>query len=215
MPASISLPHALARRGQLSQHTVTVATLIGVLGLCLVLIGCNSELASTGSDQTNGSPAIRQSPDEDTRNSEQNDEPQDVGELHDTEFNIGDWKNDKIYDIWEPPDVETSPRSPNDTFSGILNGVWLVLSYDSTTQVFTGTVENLFTGTVVNPLSHTPRGVTVKIHLSNGLVLGPTTPVDLDPGPGQVAEVTLPAGSQPFATWSARLDVDSWSINPP
>ena len=84
-----------------------------------------------------------------------------------------------------------------ETFDQIRAGARLILSYDSTANAFTGTVENTTGGTLSR--------VRVEVHLSNGIELGPTTPVDL--APGQVAEVTLPAGSQPFASWSAHPEV--------
>ena len=84
-----------------------------------------------------------------------------------------------------------------DTFDEVRAGARLVLSYASTANAFKGTVENT-TGTTLSR-------VRVEVHLSNGIELGPTTPVDL--APGQVVEVTLPAGSQPFASWSAHPEV--------
>ena len=85
----------------------------------------------------------------------------------------------------------------NDTFDQVRAGARLVLSYDSTANAFTGRVEN----TTENTL----RRVRVEVHLSNGIELGPTEPVDL--AAGHVAEVTLQASSQPFATWSAHPEV--------
>ena len=84
-----------------------------------------------------------------------------------------------------------------DTSDEVRAGARLVLSYDSTANAFKGTVENT-TGTTLSR-------VRVEVHLSNGIELGPTTPVDL--APGHVVEVTLPAGSQPFASWSAHPEV--------
>ena len=84
-----------------------------------------------------------------------------------------------------------------DTFNEVRAGARLILSYDSATNTFKGTVENT-TGATLNR-------VRVEVHLSNGIELGPTTPVYL--APGQVAEVTLPASSQPFTSWSAHPEV--------
>ena len=84
-----------------------------------------------------------------------------------------------------------------DTFDEIRAGARLVLSYDSASNAFKGTVENTTGDTL-------PR-VRVEVHLSNGIELGPTDPVDL--APGQAAEVTLGASSQPFASWSAHPEV--------
>ena len=85
----------------------------------------------------------------------------------------------------------------DDTFDEVRAGARLVLSYDSTANAFKGTVKN----TTETTLSK----VRVEVHLSNGIELGPTTPVDLTPG--QVVEITLQAGSQPFSTWSAHPEV--------
>ena len=82
----------------------------------------------------------------------------------------------------------------SDTLDEVRAGVRLILSYDSTANAFTGTVENTTGATL--------RRVRVEVHLSNGIELGPTTPVDV--APAQVIEVTLPASSQPFTSWSAH-----------
>ena len=76
-------------------------------------------------------------------------------------------------------------------------GAQLVLSYDSVTNAFKGTVENTTTATL--------RSVRVEVQLSNGIAIGPTTLVDL--APGQVVAITLPASSQPFTLWIAHLEV--------
>ena len=88
--------------------------------------------------------------------------------------------------------------APDETFDEVRAGARLVLSYDSASNAFTGTVENTTGDTL--------RRVRVEVHLSNGIELGPTTPVDL--APGQMTEVTLPATSQPFISWSAHPEVD-------
>ena len=85
-----------------------------------------------------------------------------------------------------------------DTLHSHRAGAQLVLSYDSATNAFTGTVENTTKATTL-------RRVRVEVHLSNGIKLGPTTPVDL--APGQVVAITLPASSQPFTFWSAYPEV--------
>ena len=85
-----------------------------------------------------------------------------------------------------------------ETFDEVRAGARLVLSYDSAANAFQGTVENTTGDTL--------RRVRVEVHLSNGIELGPTTPVDLSPG--QTSEVTLPASSQPFTSWSAHPEVD-------
>ena len=80
-------------------------------------------------------------------------------------------------------------------------GARLVLQYDAATQTFKGTVTNT-TGATLSR-------VRVEVHLSNGVELGPTTPVDL--APGETRDVSLPAPGQTFATWSAHPEVGSGS----
>ena len=84
-----------------------------------------------------------------------------------------------------------------DTFDDVRAGARLILSYDSDANAFTGTVEN----TTESKLSR----VRVEVHLSNGIELGPTTPVDL--AAGEMAEVMLRGSSQAFETWSAHPEV--------
>ena len=84
-----------------------------------------------------------------------------------------------------------------ETFDEVRAGARLVLSYDSESNVFVGRVENT-TGATLSR-------VRVEVHLSNGTELGPTAPVDLTPG--QIVEVTIPATSQSFTSWSAHPEV--------
>lgn len=76
-------------------------------------------------------------------------------------------------------------------------GSRLVLAYVEQTRSFVGTVENVS----AEPLSR----VRVEVHLSNGVELGPTTPVDLAPGASHA--VSLEAPEAPFETWSAHAEV--------
>ena len=87
--------------------------------------------------------------------------------------------------------------APDQTYDEVRNGARLVLSYDAAANTFTGTVENTTTGTLTR--------ARVEIHLSNGVELGPTTPVDL--APGEIVVVSLPATDAPFGTWSAHPEV--------
>ena len=87
--------------------------------------------------------------------------------------------------------------SLGETFDQIRAGARLILSYDSSANAFTGTVENTTRDTL--------NRVRVEVHLSNGIELGPTTPIDL--APGQTADITLPASSDPFISWSAHPEV--------
>jgi len=87
----------------------------------------------------------------------------------------------------------------DEVYDFVRYGTRLVLQYDSTSNSFMGTVENTTTGTLTN--------VRVEVHLSNGIELGTTTPVDL--APGQIIDVVLPATSQGFTGWSPHAEVGS------
>ena len=91
------------------------------------------------------------------------------------------------------------------TYDEVRAGARLVLRYDPATQTFTGTVTN----TTDAALSR----VRVEVHLSNGVELGPTTPMDL--APGQSIDVSLPAIGQNFATWGAHPEVGSGGESTP
>ena len=91
----------------------------------------------------------------------------------------------------------TTQYGLTDTYDVVRAGARLIVSYDDSWNTFRGTVENT--------TSETLRRVRVEIHLSNGVELGPTTPLDL--APGQMAEITLPATKQRFETWSAHPEV--------
>ena len=84
-----------------------------------------------------------------------------------------------------------------DTYDVVRAGARLILSYDSGSNTFTGTVENV--------TNYKLRRVRVEIHLSNGIELGPTTPADL--APGEVMDIALEASGQPFETWNAHPEV--------
>ncbi len=85
----------------------------------------------------------------------------------------------------------------SETFDDVRAGARLILSYDSNTNTFTGTVEN----TTASPLNQ----VRVEVHLSNGIELGPTPPIDL--APGQTHDISLPGSGEPFTSWSAHPEV--------
>lgn len=84
-----------------------------------------------------------------------------------------------------------------DTYDNVRNGAHLILSYDEATNAFTGTVKNT-TGAIL------PQ-VRVEVHLSNGVELGPTPPVDL--APSEEIPITLMAEGGPFDTWTAHPEV--------
>ena len=84
-----------------------------------------------------------------------------------------------------------------DTYDAVRGGARLIIAYDRGRNAFVGTVRNVTNGVL--------ELVRVEVHLSNGIELGPTTPVDL--APGQVADVVLEASEQPFESWSAHPEV--------
>ena len=77
------------------------------------------------------------------------------------------------------------------------NGVHLIMYYDEQNTPFVGTVENT--------LNITLEQVRVEVHLSNGEELGPTTPVDLNPG--EISDVILVANNTDFEWWSVHPEV--------
>ena len=95
---------------------------------------------------------------------------------------------------------ETGPQIGLDgTHDEVRKGVRLILSFDSESSSFVGTVENISEKTV-------PK-VRVEVHLSNGKELGPTKPVDL--APGKKVEVKLSAADQSFTWWKAHAEAGS------
>ena len=81
----------------------------------------------------------------------------------------------------------------------VRSGVQLTLKYDKGSAAFIGIVKNIS--------RETARRVRVEVHLSNGIELGPTTPVDL--APGKEVPVKLEAKNQTFKTWSTHAEVGS------
>ena len=77
------------------------------------------------------------------------------------------------------------------------NGARLILRYDAANNQFIGTVENTTDAMLTR--------VRVEIHLSNGVELGPTTPTDL--AAGEILDIVLDAGSQPFDSWTPHAEV--------
>ena len=84
-----------------------------------------------------------------------------------------------------------------ETYDVVRQGARLILDYSAEDSAFVGTVQN----TTDETLSQ----VRVEVHLSNGVELGPTTPLDLEPG--QTVDVILSAGDQVFDGWSPHAEV--------
>ena len=79
------------------------------------------------------------------------------------------------------------------------SGARLILNYNPAQQAFVGTVQN----TTSNVLGQ----VRIEVHLSNGVELGPTTPVDLQAG--QAIPIELPSTTGSFTGWIAHAEVGS------
>ena len=89
--------------------------------------------------------------------------------------------------------------APDETFDMVRGGARLTMSYDAASNSFKGTVEN----TTINIL----RQVRIEVHLSNGVELGPTTPIDM--APGEVRAVNMAATAAPFTGWTPHAEVGS------
>lgn len=87
----------------------------------------------------------------------------------------------------------------SDTATEVRAGVRLIISYNSTQEAFSGTVENTTNATVTQ--------VRVEIHLSNGVELGPTPRVDL--AAGETKPVELDARGQTFTHYSVHVELGS------
>ena len=82
----------------------------------------------------------------------------------------------------------------NKTWNATRNGAHLILAYDAASQSFKGTVENASTKVLSQ--------VRVEVHLSNGIELGPTRRIDLEPG--KKISVELSAVDQKFEWWTTH-----------
>ena len=89
--------------------------------------------------------------------------------------------------------------APDETFDMVRGGARLIMSYDAPSNSLKGTVENT--------TSNTLRQVRIEVHLSNGVELGPTTPIDM--APGEVRTVDMAATAAPFTGWTPHAEVGS------
>ena len=85
----------------------------------------------------------------------------------------------------------------DETYDRVRNGARLVLSYNPDNNSFNGFVENTTDDTL--------KRVRVEVHLSNGMELGPTTPVDL--APEERKDIKLSAKNFKFDRWTAHPEV--------
>jgi hypothetical protein len=79
----------------------------------------------------------------------------------------------------------------------VRRGARLVLSFDSDSNAFVGTVEN----TTEQRLC----AIRVEVHLSTGTELGPTARIDLPAG--QTTSVTLPTEGEAFESFTAHSEM--------
>ena len=85
----------------------------------------------------------------------------------------------------------------DETYDQVRNGVRLVLSHNPQNNSFNGFVENT--------TEETLKFVRVEVHLSNGVELGPTTPLDLVPR--ERKDIKLFAKNFEFDSWTAHPEV--------
>ena len=161
----------------------TLVGLLAVLGLVLMLalVGCqNSSEPERGEEETGEHNGGSESAGEHTGEGEES------------------YEHEGGSESGEEGEESGTQFALDDTFDEVRAGARLVLSYDGNANAFTGTVENTTEATL--------NRVRVEVHLSNGIELGPTTPIDL--APGQSVEVTLAASDEPFTSWSAHPEVN-------
>ena len=161
----------------------TASTAIGVILIALVSIGCSND--SEADEHSSGSEGVEQSGAEHS------------GDVEASEH-TGDTEAGGHDGGAEEGEESGIQLELSETFDEVRAGARLILSYDST--------DNLFKGTVENTTDSTLRRVRVEVHLSNGIELGPTTPVDIWPGRG--IDVILTATGDPFTSWSAHAEVN-------
>ncbi len=175
------------RKGNRYEENACGAIAIVLLGIVslLALTGCASSESEFG-EHSRGVESSEQSGERESREGGGEHEAGSEGEEHaeDSETGEGDEESGIQYELSE-------------TMDEVRAGARLILSYDSASNAFVGTVENTTSATL--------RLVRVEVHLSNGVELGPTTPVDV--APGEVVEITLPATDQAFTSWSAHPEV--------
>ena len=171
------------------KYLATTLTIISILSLS-ILVGCSGNgdatiepVRSTGSGDSSGN-----------AESGEHDEGSASGE-HDEGSASGE--HDEGSESGEGDEESSVQYALDDIYDEVRAGARLIVSYDRGSNTFTGTVENVTSGTLMR--------VRVEVHLSNGIELGPTTPVELSPS--EVAGVTLEASGKPFATWSAHPEV--------
>jgi len=135
---------------------------------------------------------------------DQGEETEEGYEEHATEGEVGEHEGEGEHkgegeEHGEEGEVEEAvPRIAKDgTYNEIRKGSRLILYFDKESSAFIGTVENLTEKTLTR--------VRIEVHLSNGAELGPTEPIDLEPG--KKADVIISAEGQIFEWWKAHAEL--------
>ncbi len=115
---------------------------------------------------------------------------------HEREDGTGDGESSEDAGASEGEESGTT-LTLTERYDTVRKGARLILVYDAESNAFSGTVENTTDSTL--------QQVRVEVHLSNGVELGPTAPVDLTPG--QIVDVSLPATDQAFDGWTPHAEV--------
>lgn len=89
--------------------------------------------------------------------------------------------------------------SLDSTYDVTKKGVRLILKYDKEINSFVGSMENISNKTV--------KKARVEVHLSNGIELGPTTPINLAPKAKQ--DLIIKATEKSFEGWSTHAEIGS------
>lgn len=97
----------------------------------------------------------------------------------------------------ESDEESTVQLALTDTYDNVRNGAHLIMSYDAATNSFKGTVKNT-TNAILSQ-------VRVEVHLSNGVELGPTIPINLSPS--EQIPVELMAKGTGFDMWTAHPEI--------
>ena len=172
------------------------------MGLLLVFVyGCNKASEETGTAEMSATEHEQagqagEGEEASTHESEQGEHEGEGRGEHAGEGEQGEHEGEERGEHGEEGE-ETGPRLAKDgPHDEIRKGVRLILTYDSESSSFVGTVENMTEKTVSR--------VRIEVHLSNGTELGPTPPIDL--APGKKVNVGLSAEGQSFEWWKAHAE---------
>ena len=179
------------------KYLATALAIAGIFSL-LVLAACGGNGPAVTSERGDGSGAGESggehSEGSESEGSESGESNKESGE-HSNESELGEHGDGgELEGESEAGEESGTQYGVNETYDEVRAGARLIISYDANNNTFNGSVENTTSSTLTQ--------VRVEVHLSNGIELGPTTPVDL--APGAVIDITLEASSQPFETWSAH-----------